>query len=307
MGASIRLTDIHDPLAEALGPVTASHTRDAVVLSGVRSGFDSPSGLTINAHDARAEADFEVSVTRAPGVVLHVVLAGSVDAALDGQPMALTRRGDAPVRIHLSAIAAPRRFHRQARQGEHLRKLTIRLDWDWLQARGISADQVLRGGEVREESWIAGPEDLSDAERLMQPPAQPGQCLIREATAAGLVSRAFQHLLRREGDLAASEQDQLSRMEALAMRPGPLPAMEQIARAGGMSLSSARRLFRRAYGQSILVHIRALRLRRAHAALSQSASVSASAWEAGYESPAAFATAFRKFCGQSPSQVRSGA
>lgn len=304
----IRLSEIAQSVAMTGRRLRASLPEGRVVLRGTRDGVESASGLTINAHDACAEEDFEVRVTRAPGVVLHLVLAGRVEAVLGGLQMGLERRPGAPVPIIFSALDTPLEFHRQSRRGEVLRKLTLRMSWDWLERRGISRAEILQGNARRDARWSAGPEDIADAEALMQPAASLGRplSLLREAHSAALVGRAFEQLWQAEDLVTPADRDRLNRMEHLGCAPGPVAAMEAIARAGGMSLSSARRLFHRAYGQSMLARLRELRLRRAHDALRHGASVGTTAWDAGYDNPSAFSTAFRRWCGQTPSQVRQG-
>ncbi|MGI3163984.1 helix-turn-helix domain-containing protein [Pseudooceanicola sp. 200-1SW] len=304
----IRLSEIARGAPAGVGQrLRASLPEGRVVLRGTRDAVEVPSGLTINAHDAQAQEDFEVRALRPAGVVLHLVLAGRVEASLGGVPMELSRRPGGPVPVVLSALAEPLEFHRLSRRGEALRKLTLRISWDWLERRGIPRAQILQGAPRRDARWSAGPEDIADAEALMHPAPGGPQCLLREARSAALVGRAFEQLWQAGERVDAADRDRLNRMEHLGCAPGPVPPLDEIARSGGMSLSSARRLFHRVHGQSILARLRELRLTRAHDALRHGASVAGAAWDAGYDSPSAFATAFRKWCGQSPSQVRDRA
>ncbi|WP_375691004.1 helix-turn-helix transcriptional regulator [Pseudooceanicola sp. LIPI14-2-Ac024] len=299
----IRLTDIERHAHLSGDGFGATLPSERVVLSGGRDMAALPSGLVVHTLDAQAAADFETRVIRAPNFLLHIVLAGPVHATLGGRDMGLGRAPGAPVRVCFSATGAPAEFHRRALRGEQLCKVNIRADWDWLEARGVTRDEVLAGATARTGGWTATVEEVAAAERLLTTPPP----LEREALATGLLARALGRLTGAagEGGLRTAEREKLVRMEAFAAAPGPLPSLEEIARAGGISVSSMRRLFQRAHGLSVLSRVRALRFARAAEALRAGASVAQAAHDSGYVSPEAFATAFRRATGQCPSTLRA--
>ena len=71
-----------------------------------------------------------------------------------------------------------------------------------------------------------------------------------------------------------------------------------------MSVSSARRLFARAYNCTITARMRALRMEQALVGLRAGDTVAEAARLAGFASPESFATAFKQHYGASPSRKR---
>ncbi|SOC11610.1 helix-turn-helix transcriptional regulator [Rhodobacter maris] len=279
---------------------------ERVALEGRRRAGEIASGLRLHTLDAVAATDFETRLMRTAGLVLHLVLAGEVEAFIGPHPLRLTRQGDAPVRIAFYALAAPAPFRRRARAGSLLRKVSIDLSWDWLAARGVHVETVLDGAAFRHEDWPATAAEIGMAERLLAlDRAEPGPqaALAREALALTLVAGLAERLLSAPGALRPSERDRLSRIEAAALRPGPVPDLAQIAATAGLSLSSLQRLFQRAYGVSAKERLRSLRMERAATALREGVAVAQAAEVAGFVSVESFATAFRRRYGIAPSSV----
>ncbi|ADE83877.1 helix-turn-helix transcriptional regulator [Rhodobacter capsulatus] len=279
---------------------------ERVALEGRRAAGALPSGLRLHTLDAQAATDFETRILRAPGVVLHLILAGSAEAFIGPHRLRLERRAEEPVRMAFYALGAAAPFLRRARAGDHLRKVSIDIGWDWLAARGIPPERVLDGAAFRHETWPATAAESVLAEELValdRAGADPCTLLLREARAFGLVAGLMTRLTAAPGALRPAETERLRRLEERALQPGPMPDLAQIAEEAGMSLSSLQRLFRRAYGLSAKARIRDLRLRRAEAALRGGASVRAAAHLAGFVSVESFATAFRRQFGLPPSAL----
>nr|WP_319249793.1 helix-turn-helix transcriptional regulator [uncultured Celeribacter sp.] len=311
MGTQIRIDQIEQSVQARGLSFAATRPSHQVVLTGARHRHETQSGLTVTLFDAQTETDFETRATRPAGVVIHMVLEGQVNAWLDGREMGLSRAPGEPVRILFSALSEPLPFRRQANRGDVLRKLTVTLEWDWLAARGFDMATVMAGRRAIDHSWIATPSELSDAEHIFQQAAQDDTCpalraMATESFAMRLVQHALSTLLTRADGLSPRERSQLQRMERLAAEPGPLPSAQMLARAGGMSVSSMRRLFRRAYDAPVQTRLRGLRLDHAAEALRAGATVEDAARIAGYESAPAFSTAFRHRYGMAPSVYRRG-
>lgn len=308
--ADIRLEDIARSLPQgpegALRDFGATLPRDRVVLTGGREGLATPSGPRVNLQDTEVAETFETRVTRPANLVLHMVLEGAVETWLDGAALRLDRAPGDPVRVVLSATDRPLPFRRRILRGQRLRKVTVVLSWDWLAARGLDQATLMAGRTHRCDSWIAAPAEVAQAEALLRDTGPAALRLLeKEALALALLRHAMEDLLAAPDGLRPQERDRLHRMESLALRPGPLPPLTEIAEAAGMSVSSMRRLFQRAYDRPVLAHLRALRIDRAAEALRTGISVAEAAKIAGYESATAFATAFRHQRGESPSQLRS--
>ncbi|MBD3788175.1 MAG: helix-turn-helix transcriptional regulator [Sphingomonadales bacterium] len=188
--------------------------------------------------------------------------------------------------------------------------------WDWLAARGVAREAVLGGRGFVQGDWPASPEEVALAEQLVALDrggpaaggAAAGQQIAREAAVLALVARLVGRLLAPSAGagLSPAEAERLGRIEAFAARPGPLPPLAEMAGAAGLSLSSARRLFRRAYGLSIGARLSDLRMAQAEAALARGARVAEAAHLAGFASAESFATAFKRKFGLSPSELRPG-
>lgn len=311
MTSQIRLSDIApaSPVDSGFG---TRQPMEQVVLAGKRARADMPSGMTVKIFDAVTVSDFETTVTRPANVILHYVLEGRIDAELDGMPLQLSRAPDAPVRLALTALRRPARFCRRGTAGERLRNIAVVLSWDFLEARGVTRDSLMGKRDVLLREWSALPPDEAAAEALMALQPGPGrltpsQIMALESFGMSQAHGVLQRLLEEDEALSPREQTSLARMEAHALRPGPMASITDIAGAGAMSVSSARRLFRRAHGLPVMVYLRQLRLARADAALRAGANVSEATRLAGYETAEAFATAYRNWSGHSPSQTRRGA
>ncbi|CAH1677405.1 putative HTH araC/xylS-type domain-containing protein [Hyphomicrobiales bacterium] len=82
--------------------------------------------------------------------------------------------------------------------------------------------------------------------------------------------------------------------------------VDELAGKVGLGARSLRAHFRNEFGQSVTEYARNARLDRARAALAQrNITVSEAAYDAGYNNPANFATAFRRRFGYAPSKVQS--
>lgn len=309
MKHQISLAEIEGKVAQRGQNFGATLPADRVVLTGMRSGDDMPSGIHLNLHDSLAQRDFETRMMRSANVVLHMVLEGNVQAWLDGAPIDFGRRQGQPVKLVMSALAHPMEFRRRVRRGDHLRKVSAVMSWEWLKAHGLAVQDILRGSDRRFESWIAPPRDVAQAEALLadQERQVAGMALLairKEALGMSLIRHAIESIATTGDALGPKEREKLWRMEAHANRPGPIPTLGEIATAGGTSISTMRRMFQKAYGKPVLSYVRSQRMEMAANALRAGASVADAALLAGYETPTAFATAFRLRLGVTPSRFR---
>ncbi|WP_172327176.1 AraC family transcriptional regulator [Mangrovicoccus sp. HB161399] len=277
-------------------------------LDGTMTATGFGPGFGIHTLDATAREGFEVRATRAPGVILHCFLEGRTEARLSGRTMGLGQAGDAPPRLVFTATEEPEPFLRRARAGEYVRKVNINLGRDWMERHGLA----LPAG-TRRIALPLGSEDVAGFERLVRLPgtAAPLDRLEGEALALTLVARSFARLAPAAAGRALAPHDRrrLARIEAfLRDGTGPLPGLGEIAREGGVSLSTLRRLYREAHGTTVQAHLRRIRLESARRALRADAvPVAEAARIAGYGSPENFATAYRRAYGEPPSASRRGA
>ncbi|MBC7145896.1 MAG: helix-turn-helix transcriptional regulator [Thioclava marina] len=288
----------------------ATLREDVVALRGQRDMRALPLGLKLHTLDARAETDFTTQLTRPPAMVLHLVLEGVIDATVGGTPLALSRSAGAAVRLAYSATRTALPFLRRAREGDYLRKVNIVISWDWLAARDMSVETIMADAPLMQGSWLAQADEIAMGERLvaLDRGDTQGGALEREALALTLAGRLLERIsgLSGVGHLTLDERRRLERMEGHALRDGPLPSLDEIAQSGRMSVSSARRLFQKAHGQTVIARLRQLRMDRATTALRAGASVSEAARLAGYRSAESFSTAFKRQHHETPSRLRSG-
>ncbi|WP_138465790.1 AraC family transcriptional regulator [Poseidonocella sp. HB161398] len=263
-------------------------------------------GFGLHMLDATAREPFEIRATRAPGVILHCFLEGRTEARLSGRSMGLGRAENAPPRLVLTATRDPEPFLRRSRAGEYVRKVNINLGPDWMERH-----QLALPGSARRLALELGREQVAGFERLARLSAAeaPLARLEAEALALTLVAQSFARIAPPASGrvLAPHDRRSLSRIEAFLRdgATGPLPGLEAIAREGGVSVSTLRRLFREAHGTTVQAHLRRLRLEAARRALRADAvPVSEAARIAGYSAAANFATAYRRAFGEPPSASR---
>lgn len=304
----IRIADLPARMQAPSDTFGATLPGDRVVLSGSRMGTRLPSGFSLTLQESYAEADFETRALRPANVLLHLVLDGQVDANIAGDPLHISREEDKPVQLVMSALSEPAPFQRRIRKGQMLRKLSVVIEWDWLEARGVSKDVAMSGDRHRISSWAARSTDMMRAEHLFKAglthghPA-PDLQFASEALGFSLIEQAIEGLLTPRHTGCAKQREKITRMEQFGCRPGPIPHLSELAAMGGMSVSSLRRLFHTTYGQTVHERLRDLRLDHAAEELASGTSVAQAAHIAGYASPTAFATAFRRKTGLPPSQI----
>jgi AraC family transcriptional regulator len=94
-------------------------------------------------------------------------------------------------------------------------------------------------------------------------------------------------------------------VEAILLEPGARHTLDSLAAIAHMSPYHFHRIYRALMGESVVDTVKRLRLAEATQRLTDAAQVTAVAHDAGYDSPQAFARAFRDFTGVSPSEFRT--
>jgi AraC-like DNA-binding protein len=292
---------------------------DGVALNGDFQLIRLRRGIIVHSSDAVDLHDMTTVVEQRPGLTIHLFLSGCIDATVGGKPLGLGREPDRPVRGVITARAVPDEFQRHARKGDHIRKVNVTLSTDWLHegAFGSSDDshavRQFAASHLARFEWNASPGLVSLAEQMLHPPPYSASMrnLYLESRALDVVAEAFSALTQ---DTAAGRHPALRPFDRRRLRTvedyldahlGDLPPLEEIARTGGVSVSTLRRLFHAAHGTGVFEYIRRRGLDRARFALEREGStVSEAAFIAGYTSPANFATAFKRQFGLKPTEVR---
>ncbi|RVV98843.1 helix-turn-helix domain-containing protein [Mesobaculum littorinae] len=288
------------------GDFGASCSRDTQVIAGLRRTQGVAQGMALRVSDATVLRRVETWALCPAGAVLHVTFAGAPRATMNGVPLAMERRAGGPVRLVVVANDHSATLHRVLRPGEAMCKIALAVGPDWLAARGLDLAALPRRAGVAQGAWTATGDEIAAADLLRSPGAQgdAARALGAEAAALRLWAGVARRLAQAGGATETPGGDKLARMEQAGLRPGPMPSPAEIARAGGVSLSTMRRLFLGAHRQAPAAYLRLRRLERARAELAAGARVADAAWRAGYARPTAFATAFRAAFGQSPSAAR---
>lgn len=293
--------------------------RDAAALSGSFSMIRLRPGLVVHTCDATELHHLTTSVEQQPGLTIHFFLEGVADAYLGEVPLNLGRPPGRAVEGVLTARAEPDLFVRHTHEGNHVRGVNITMSREWLADSAFASAEeyrVVRDFAATHRgrfSWRPSPSVVAVAGQMLHPPhaSHLTRSLYLESRALDLASDAFAALtLQTEGDrlirLKPPDRRRLRLIDDfLAEHANEVSSLEDLARIGGVSVSTLRRLFQAAYGMGVFEHLRCLRLERARLALERGeVAIAEAAFLAGYASPANFATAFKRRFGLTPSDVR---
>ncbi|TJZ65821.1 helix-turn-helix transcriptional regulator [Chitiniphilus eburneus] len=265
---------------------------------------------TSHSHALRQEAELQ------PGIGIVLVLEGEVDVSYGSLRCRIGADG-ALRHGALVALAEPDRFVRRGQGGRPERKVSFWLPQQWLAHNDLdhapSALASFRRRHLALSGWQPSATALSLARQLLTPPRCTGalQRLYREGHALQLVAEALSSL---EGHAPAPllsprhAQRMAIAQELLESGEADHWTLGDIAAELGLSVSALQRQFRAAFGCTVFDYLRRRRLEEARVALARGGvSVTEAALQAGYGSPANFATAFRRLFGLSPGSLRSSA
>ncbi|MGE0425654.1 MAG: helix-turn-helix domain-containing protein [Reyranellaceae bacterium] len=289
------------------------------ILEGHYSVVRLRSGLILHASDARDLHDLTTHIESRPAITCSIVLGGHVDFSIGDRDFMFgpsVAQGGARAEGFMIAKAEADIFSRRARRGTHIRKVNVTIEPAWFEdgepigADDPSAIRRFRAAHLASVRWVPSARLVALAEQVLHPPAYeaPLQRLYLESRAVEIATEAMLCLSGETpmASIAASEQARLTRVCDFVREAGADKlTLDGIAREAGVSVSVLHRLFRAHFGMSVFGYVRARRLRRAREALERDGiSVAQAAYAAGYQSPANFATAFRREFGVSPKHVR---
>ncbi len=289
---------------------------DDVALRGRYSSLELRSGLRLHATDTVDMFDMVTQARAEPGLTLGVFLAGSARISLGSRPITLSGAGGNP---HAFALYTGEQdlFERRGLRGQRVRKVNVNIPQGWLEAEdwpAVRSLAALCGDHRALRTWVPTARQLDLAARMIDPtPGMPYlDSLHREVLALEFVSDVLRAWLEEEDrpvTVSSRDRQRLRRAcDCIDAHQDARLSVDQVARAAGMSVSALQRLFHAAYGTSVLDFARVRRLEQARRALEGGdLSVTEAALNAGYGSPANFATAFKRHFGVSPKDVRSRA
>ncbi|MDQ7989983.1 MAG: AraC family transcriptional regulator [Candidatus Dactylopiibacterium sp.] len=280
------------------------------------------SGLVLHATDAYAARDITTETVQRQGLSCYLFLKGHVDATLGGLAMHLgprrTQRGDA-VEGLLVARAEPDVLVRHGSRGDTVRKVSVNISQEWLEGGGFDASPDYRRvaefcrSHLATRRWAPSPRMLALASQLVHPPALTPmlQSLYLESQSLELAAEALRVLSRADHEapvrLVPREHARMRRVrDLLDSGAGDAMSLEDIARHFCTNANTLQRNFRAAFGDTVFAYLRHHKLEQARRALESGGITVAQAAElAGYQSPANFATAYRRRFGIAPSKARS--
>ncbi|MGQ5524801.1 helix-turn-helix transcriptional regulator [Chitinimonas sp. PSY-7] len=252
------------------------------------------------------------------GLNIVLVLAGQVNVAYGGRTFRfgpnVTARGVRHVG-HMVALAEPDSFARTDATGIAERKISLSITPEWLEQAGLDAQT---GHEAIHSfcrkhlalaRWQPSQRVQGLAEQMLRPPAfSPAlQQLHQESRAIELVSEALTSLTNATpSTLPAREKARMRQLRDL-LDSGDADnwSLADITLEIGLHEHALQRNFRASFGCTVVDYIRRRKLEQARIAIERhDISVSEAALQAGYNSPANFATAFKRMFGMSPSQLR---
>ena len=259
------------------------------------------------------------SVPMQLGLHVVIVLEGAVDVAFGNAPLKLSAE-HLGVPHHAQGavvhVREPARFVRYWRTGKFERKLSLRVDSQFLQSlvhtRGYTHLEDVLAQHLQIRLWKPSARAVVLAEQIIRLTSEGAATLLLQSRVLELVHEAVQPVAQTANNavlptLQLREHERMAKLKTLldTQQDKGAPVCE-LASQMGLSASALQRHFRQIYGTSIDEYRRAQRLEHAHALLAQTGcSVQEVAHASGYTSAANFATAFKRRFGISPKLVRS--
>ncbi|PHV09860.1 helix-turn-helix transcriptional regulator [Chitinimonas sp. BJB300] len=285
----------------------------AFVVHSLRPGFIARCSVRSHAHAP------QTAVMTPAGLNIVLVLAGQVNVAYGNRAFRFgpttTTRG---VRHEggMVALAEPDSFIRPDAVGHEERKISLSLSPEWLEQSGLNDQAAHREihrfcqNHLAIARWQPSRRLLDLAEQMLYPPAfAPAlQQLHQESRAIELAGEALASLIPAQpATLPAREKARMQQLRDL-LDSGDADnwSLADITLEIGLHEHALQRYFRASFGCTVVDYVRRRKLEQARFAIEQhDISVSDAALQAGYNSPANFATAFKRLFGISPGQLRS--
>ncbi|WP_157314750.1 AraC family transcriptional regulator [Chitinibacter sp. GC72] len=246
-----------------------------------------------------------------PGLKLIIMLQGQVEARFDRRAVQLGGAQSNCVLLNIGQSALP--YERVTTDTGLHRQLVLTFSPQWLAQSGLDniADatdlQAWPHNTLASRSTAASPQMLALAAQLIAPEAkkQPLQQLERENQALSLLLAVLQGHTSPQRKLAPRARHRITQLlELLHADLAQEWSLSQLAQTLGSNPTTLQQQFRLVTGHSIASYIRRQRMEQACTQLRDGMSVTDAALNAGYNSPANFATAFKRLFGFNPSQIR---
>ncbi|HLP69496.1 MAG TPA: AraC family transcriptional regulator [Rhizobium sp.] len=326
MGDIIRTGDFIDRLQRQNRTVSVVENdpgSDSSMMRGRFRDIELRRGLSVHVSDVVSLCDLTAETEIGPHISIKFFFQGKIDAEIGNRRLPSPQQVPSSSRwIPAACMLANRdkeRFRNHTTAGNHIRKLKIRIEREWLTAGDMFADRTAGAiecfsrGPLELLSWEPTPALLKLANRIMSPPDEEA-CLAHlflEAQTLSVIHECFRLLADGRSEAAtaalrASEERKLAEAEDYILDcTGRLPSADEIATHLSVSVNTLHRLVRLGRGTGTASFVRTAKLRQARRAIeSEGMQIARAAHLAGYSSPANFSTAFRREFGIPPKVVR---
>ncbi len=248
------------------------------------------------------------------GLRLVLLLQGELNLGFGCKNYALTQHASRGADVLLLNLTEQEEFQRRAVATELEKKICLHIPAGWLQEYGLHESQEdvslqrFTQQHLADAQWHADPQLTGLAERLLAPISSSPliERLRRESLAFELLASVLTRLQQTSPNVPAHICRRLLEIRDL-LDHGTADewSLAEIAAQACMSPTTLQRHFRRQFGSSVFDYLRQKKLERARDKLCRGQeSITTAALEAGYNSPANFATAFRRAFGISPSECK---
>ncbi|AUG53194.1 AraC family transcriptional regulator [Thalassospira marina] len=290
---------------------------DDTVLKGRLVNDRPTSHFRVHTTDTVAMRDFEISNFVHPAVTVAIVVDGRVEGAFDDEPFDFDARHG--VVGYMWALPHAVTLTRRIPKHNRVRKVMVTARFDWVekslgQSHGQDAIRAFLTGDHGPVRWQPSRRAVALAEQMLYPPIELP--LFREIYIESRGLEIFGEALRSvmetpqiEHNCQAASVDVTDKAQEIRdyithhMTSGL--SLRDLATAMNMSVARLQRLFKTAYGTTVMDFMRETRLQTARDAMDKDGlTIGQAAYLAGYSSPANFATAFKRVFGISPSEAR---
>ncbi|WP_159064998.1 helix-turn-helix transcriptional regulator [Thaumasiovibrio subtropicus] len=265
-------------------------------------------GLFFHSKDIYRTADVFLERVPSEGLTIVIPLAGKVDVNYGHARLQTARHCHAsPVIASMVNLTSDSLVSGVGEAGSHDRNLLVRIEPEWLEGRHQSLEspqvsQLIHGKRALHQAKL--PSHLVHlAEAVNQ---LPGQGVAERQVMASFVELLWQFLAGLESlplDNARAFRSTTRLQMFLQSGEADYLSVAEIGEQLGMSVATLQRHCRAAFGQSLVNYLKHRRLQRAHDAMCQEGlSLIEASLLAGYDYPANFVTAYKRYFGQTPKQ-----
>lgn len=302
--------DLYDLLFDKISIVTRDDGRSQLPRFGKLLRWSSSLGCVIQACDEQLASPIQSHCVTKPSLFITAILCADWK---DGEPSSnVTELPYVENTLLAFAMREPVTWIGETPRCDRLRVVGIGVPAEMLSALGLGDhfDDMFedRGAPIAIKAMPMSPRIKALAEEMLDPPAEDGiGRLLAEAHASEMIARTLSAFTDREESTRLNERDRTAVGRVRDLLESDLSrdwTLSELARHAAFSARSLNTKFRIAFGSSVFEYLKRRRLEFAHETLMQRRmSVSEIAYRVGYESPANFATAFRRHFGYVPTTL----